>query len=379
MGCREKLADPSINSAMRGEKKVEPTVTIIRNLSKKKKPETQKLGFGKYFSDHMFLINFDEKNEWHNPRILPYDTLPLEPAAAVLHYAQAVFENHKAFLGPAGEILLFRFKDYCKRLENSAHRLCLPLPPFDWIREGLFRLLNIDKDWIPSMPLTSLNIRHSIIATEPFLGVKPAAEYLYFIITGPVGAYYSKGFSPVKILVEEQNSRAAPGGLGAAKTGGNYAAGLSAQMSAAQRGYDQVLWLDACEKRFVEEVGAMNIFFNFEDELATPGLNNTILPGITRESVLTICRDLNLKVSERSISIQEVIEKANTGKLIEVFGTGTAAVIAPVSEIFYKGDVIKIADGKIGTLAQKIFQTLTDIQYGKTPDPYGWREIVEVA
>ncbi len=355
---------------------MEIKVTPIRQHLKKLKPDPSNLGFGRYFSDHMFLMDFNERNGWQNPRIIPYGPLNLEPAAAVLHYAQEVFDNHKAFRGSGGEIALFRPKDYLRRLLNSAERMCIPKFPMEWVYQGLTDLLRIDRDWVPSAPLTSLNIRHSIIATEPFLGVAPSTEYIYFIIIGPVGAYYSGGFSPVKILVEDKTARAVPGGVGAAKTGGNYAAGLRAQNLASKKGYDQVLWLDGCERCYIEEVGAMNIFFKFKDEVVTPPLTGTILPGITRDSVLAICRDLGVKVSERRISIDEVIYGAETGQLAEVFGTGTAAVVAPISELSYKGKTITFSDDRAGQFAVKIFNTLTDIQYGKSPDPYGWRVIV---
>jgi len=355
---------------------MEIKITQIRQHLKKLKPDPSNLGFGRYFSDHMFLMDFNDENGWQNPRIVPYGPLNLDPAAAVLHYAQEVFDNHKAFRGSGGEIALFRPKDYLRRLANSAERMCIPAFPMDWIYQGLWDLLRIDRDWVPSAPLTALNIRHSIIATEPFLGVKPSTEYMYFIIIGPVGAFYSGGFSPVKILVEDSTVRAVPGGVGAAKTGGNYAAGLKAQDLALKKGYDQVLWLDGCERCYVEEVGAMNIFFKFKGELVTPPLTGTILPGITRDSVLAICRDLMVKASERPVSIDEVIEGAKSGQLQEVFGTGTAAVVAPVSELSYRGKSMIFSDGQAGRLAKKIFNTLTDIQYGKILDPHGWREMV---
>jgi branched-chain amino acid aminotransferase len=339
-------------------------------------PQDANLGFGRYFSDHMFLLDYTPEGGWHNPRIAPYAPLTLEPSAAILHYAQQVFENHKAFRGSQGEIALFRVRDYFKRLSRSADRMCIPQVPSDLHHEALQRLIQIDKNWVPSAPLTALNVRHAIIAVDPSLGVQPSKHYLMFIITGPVGSFFAEGLAPVKILIEDRYVRAALGGVGEAKTGGNYAGSLKAQAEAAAKGFSQVLWLDAKEGRYVEEVGAMNIFFKFKHELATPPLSGTILPGITRDSILTLSRDMGLTVHERPIRIDEVIDQIRSGELEEVFGTGTAAVVSPVGTLSYKGETWTVGSGQAGKTAQQLLQKLTDIQYGRVKDPYGWREVI---
>jgi branched-chain amino acid aminotransferase len=350
----------------------------VKLAEPRKNPPQQdvNLGFGRYFSDHMFLLDYTPERSWHNPRIIPYAPLSLEPAAAILHYAQQVFENHKAFRGGQGEIALFRVRDYFKRLSRSADRMCIPQVPAELHHEALKRLIQIDKNWVPSAPLTALNVRHTIIAVDSSLGVQPSKKYLMFIITGPVGSFFAEGFAPVKILIEARYVRAAPGGVGEAKTGGNYAAGLKAQAEAAAKGFSQVLWLDAKEGHYVEEVGAMNIFFKFKHELATPPLGGTILPGITRDSILTLSRDMGLTVHERPIRIDEVMDKIRSGELEEVFGTGTAAVVSPVGTLSYKGESWVVGNGRAGQTAEQLLQKLTDIQYGRVKDPYGWREVI---
>jgi len=352
-------------------------VTLVRpGLARQKPADESKLGFGIYFSNHMFLLDYNAKAGWHEPRIVPYGPLIMDPAATILHYGQEAFDGHKAYRGPNGEVALFRARDNLARLSRTCARMCIPAYPEDLAHEAMKKLIQIDKDWVPSAPGTSLYVRPIIIATEPFLGVKPSTQYLFYIITGPVGAYYPEGFAPVRILVEEEYVRAAPGGIGFAKTSANYAASLKAQVEAHDKGYTQVLWLDAVQRKFVEEVGTMNIAFKFKNELVTPPLAGTILPGITRDSVLTICRDMGLKVSERPVSIDEVMAGASSGELEEVFGIGTAAVISPVAALGYRGQDFTIGDGQAGPLSQDLFTRLTDIQYGLAPDPYGWREVV---
>ena len=356
---------------------MEIAINLQRETMHRSKPiEESKLGFGRYFSNHMFLMNYREEAGWENPRIQPYGKISLEPASAVFHYAQEIFENHKAFRNKREEVVLFRVNDYLDRLSNSADRMCMPNVPRDLHLEGLRQLIRIDKDWVPSHPMTALNIRHAMIAIEPFLGVRPAKEYIFFIITGPVGAYFSEGLSPVKILVEDIFVRAALGGVGNAKTGGNYAASLKAQSKAQSKGYAQVLWLDANQRKFIEEVGAMNIFFKFKDELVTPPLTGTILPGITRDSVIRLVKDMGVVVNERPISIDEVIEKVGSGELREVFGSGTAAIVSPVGVLGYGGKNYSIADGRAGELTQRVLKALTEIQYGFVSDPYGWVDVV---
>ena len=355
---------------------MEIPVTNPRPYMMRKKPEDEsKLGFGQYFSNHMFLMDFNREKGWHDPRIVPYGPFSMDPASVVLHYAQEVFEGLKAY-NTKGQISLFRPMENIKRMSRSCDRICIPAYPEDVVYEGMKKLVMIDREWVPSAPGTSLYIRPTIIATEPFLGVRPADEYLLYVITGPVGAYYATGFAPVNILVEDRYTRAAPGGVGEAKTSGNYAAALKAQMEAHDKGFSQVLWLDGKERKYVEEVGTMNIMFKFKDELVTAPLDGTILPGITRKSVLTLAKDMGLTINERKLSIDEVTEKAASGELEEVFGTGTAAVIAPVSSLSYKGQDYKIGTGQTGKLAQQLFDSITAIQLGTKEDPYGWRVVL---
>ncbi len=353
-------------------------VTPVTAENRRPRPDSEAdLGFGRFFSDHMFLLDYDLETGWTDARIQPYGQIPLEAAAGVLHYAQEVFDNHKVFRRAGGELALFRINDYLDRLARSAERMCIPTPPRELHLRALKKLLQLDRDWAPSAPLTALNVRHAIIATEPFLGVRPSRRYCLFIITGPVGSYYAEGFDPVRILVEDRYVRAAPGGVGQAKTGGNYAAGLKAQSEAQAKGYSQVLWLDAKERSYIEEVGAMNIFFKFKDELVTPPLTGTILPGVTRDSIITLARSLGLEVKERPVSIREVIQKADSGELEEIFGTGTAAVVSPVSCLGYQGREVAASDGRPGPVARELLKALTEIQSGLAPDPHGWVEIVD--
>lgn len=353
-------------------------ITLIRpGMARQKPADESKLGFGIYFSNHMFILDFEIKRGWHSPRIVPYAPFILDPAAVVLHYGQEVFDGHKAYRHPDNRIALFRARDNLKRMHQSCEQLCIPEFPADLVYAGLKKLVRVDQNWIPSAPGTSLYVRPTIIATEAFLGVRPAHEYIFYIITGPVGAYYPEGFNPVTILVETNYVRAAPGGLGQAKTSGNYAASLRAQVEAHAKGFTQVLWLDAVERRWVEEVGTMNICFKFKDELVTPPLAGTILPGITRASILTMCREMGLVVNERPVSIDEVIDKAKSGELEEAFGLGTAAVVSPVASFGYKNEQVTVADGQTGKLARELFQKLTDLQYGLAPDTYGWLDFVE--
>lgn len=352
-------------------------VTYVRETMKRFKPEDESsLGFGNYFSNHMFLLDYKGAAGWHNPRIVPYGPLPFELASVVFHYAQEVFEGLKAYRGEGDEISLFRPKANLARMQHSCERMCIPAYPEELVHEGLKQLVEIDKDWVPSSEGSTLYVRPTVIATENFLGVRPAEEYLLFIITGPVGAYYASGFAPVKIMVEDDYVRAVRGGVGESKTSGNYAASLKAQVEAHDKGFAQVLWLDGVERKYVEEVGTMNIFFKFRNELTTAPLGGTILPGITRDSVLTMARDMGLSVNERPISIDEVIDGARNGELVEVFGTGTAAVISPVSVLHFKGEDITIGNGETGPLSQELYDTLTAYQFGGKADPYGWREVI---
>jgi branched-chain amino acid aminotransferase len=335
--------------------------------------ETQ-LGFGDIFTDHMFLMNYEAGKGWFKPRIEPYGDLSIDPAAMALHYGQEIFEGLKAYHGRGGDLYLFRPRENFKRFNRSAARLCMPEMELDLVMEGLKRLILLDREWVPRTEGTSLYIRPTMFATEPHLGVRPAASYLFYIIIGPVGAYYKEGLNPVKIYVEDFYVRASPGGTGEVKTAGNYAASLLAAEKAKKKGFTQVLWLDAAEKKYVEEVGTMNMFFVIGEEVITAPLNGSILPGITRDSVIQIVKDWGMNLSERSLSIDEVIEAAQNGTLKEAFGTGTAAVISPVGQITYKGEDHIVAGGKMGELSQSLYSEIVSIQYGEKPDPHGWVE-----
>jgi branched-chain amino acid aminotransferase len=348
-------------------------VTKVSPEKLKKKPSKgAALGFGKMFSDHMFLIEYDKGKGWHDPRIEPYHALSLDPATIVLHYGQGIFEGLKAYRWQNGEIWLFRPRENYERLNFSARRLCMPEISAEDALEATRELVRLEKDWVPSEPGSSLYIRPTMIATEVAVGVHVAAKYLFYIIVGPVGAYYPQGFSPTDIFITEKYARAAMGGLGQAKTMANYAASLLAQEEAQEMGYTQVLWLDPVERKYVEEVGTSNIFFYLGDELVTPALTGTILAGITRDSVIHMARDWGMKVSERRISLDEVLAALEQGTLKEAFATGTAAVISPVGKLAYRDKAYPVNDGEVGPLAQKLYDTIMGIQYGKVKDPYGW-------
>ncbi len=352
---------------------MEISITKSSTIGRKPRPKSEaELGFGKYFTDHMFLMDYEKGQGWLHPRIVPYGPLSLDPSAMVLHYGQEIFEGLKAYRWTDGTIALFRPDKNIERWNRSARRLCMAETDPEMFMEGMKTLILLDRDWIPSSPGTSLYIRPTMIATEAALGVKPSSRYLFFIIIGPVGPYYPEGFSPTRIYVTKSYVRAAKGGVGETKTGGNYAASLYAATKAQELGYTQVLWLDAAEHKYVEEVGTSNIFFRIGDELITPPLAGTILPGVTRDSVLCLAREWGIPVNERLITIDEVLQAAETGRLQEMFATGTAAVISPVGGIGYQDRVIPVADGKTGPLAQRLYDEITGIQYGQKPDPYGW-------
>jgi branched-chain amino acid aminotransferase len=349
-------------------------LTITKADQLKTKPDDSKLSFGTIFTDYMFNMDYNPQDGWHNPRIEPYASIDMDPATMVLHYGQGVFEGLKAYRTETGAVQLFRPRDNFKRMNNSSRRLCIPEIDENLALEFLKKLLTIEKNWVPSAPGTSLYIRPTIIATDPFLGVRASHTYRFFIILSPVGAYYAEGFNPVKIWVTRHYVRAVRGGVGEAKTPGNYAASLYAAEQAHKHGYTQVLWLDGIEQEYIEEVGAMNIFFVINGELITPMLNGSILPGITRDSVIGLAKMWGIKVSERKIGISEVIDVHASGKLDEIFGSGTAAVISPVGEIKCGDTVITVSDGKVGAMANRFYKELTDIQYGKTKDSAGWIE-----
>jgi branched-chain amino acid aminotransferase len=340
---------------------------------KRKPADESKLGFGDIQTDHMFLMNHEAGRGWFDPRIEPYGPISLDPAAMALHYGQEIFEGLKGYRGIDGALYLFRPLENFKRMNRSAARLCMPELDLGFCMEALQRLILLDQDWVPRSRGTSLYIRPTMLATEPHLGVRPAHAYLFYIIIGPVGAYYKEGLNPVKIYVEGEYVRAAIGGTGAIKTAGNYAASLLAAEKAKEKGFTQVLWLDARERRYVEEVGTMNMFFVIDDEVITAPLNGSILPGITRDSVIQIVRHWGQRVSERSLAIDEVIAAARSGRLKEAFGTGTAAVISPVGQITFKGEDHVVAGGRMGELSQRLYNEIVAIQYGEKADPWGWR------
>lgn len=347
-------------------------IKIEITKSPKPKPDESKLGFGKYFTDHMFLMDYEEGKDWFNPRIVPYQPLQIDPATTVLHYGQAIFEGMKAYHTPDGRILLFRPRKNMERINRSNDRMCIPPIDPDFGVEAIKTLVKLDSSWIPKAPNTSLYIRPFVIGMDPFLGVKASRTYLFIIILSPVGPYFPQGVNPVNIWVESEYVRAVRGGTGEAKAAGNYAGGLKAQVIAAKKGYVQVLWLDGVERKYIEEVGAMNVFFKIGDEVITPILSGSILPGITRESVIFLLKQWGIKTSERKISIQEIYEEYKKANLKEAFGTGTAAVISPIGELNWNDTKMIINQNKTGPLSQKLYDTITGIQFGRIKDEYGW-------
>ena len=337
-----------------------------------KPKDESKLGFGKLYSDHMFTARWTAAGGWEQGVVKKYGPLDLAPASLVLHYGQTIFEGLKAYRNQHGTINLFRPLKNLERFNRSAARLDLPQVPDEMFMGAIEALLELDHEWIPHSHGTSLYIRPTMIATEPYIGLKSASEVLFFIITGPVGAYYPEGFNPVKISVCEAYSRAGPGGLGAAKTAANYAASLLAEKDAIKRGYTQVLWLDAAERKYVEEVGSMNILFKIGGTVISPPPGETILAGITRDSALGLLRSWKVPVKEYRITIDEVLQAHADGTLEEVFGAGTAAVISPVGLLEYKGKTYEVAGGRTGPVARKLFDELMNIQYGLRPDPFHW-------
>ncbi len=344
---------------------------------KAKPTDASKLGFGNYFTDHMFMMNYDTGKGWHDARIVPYGPLSLDPAAMCLHYGQEVFEGMKAYRAPDGRVLLFRPDKNMARLNLSNERLCIPAIDEEFAVEAIKKLVSIEQDWIPDGPDTSLYIRPFIIAVDPHVGVHPADHLIFMVILSPVGCYYPEGLNPVKIYVERQYVRAVKGGTGFAKTAGNYASSLKAQEVAASQGYTQVLWLDGVERKYIEEVGTMNVFFKIGGKIVTPALQGSILGGITRMSCIEMLRSWGMEVEERPLALQEVVDAAANGTLEEAFGTGTAAVISPIGELKVDDQVIAINGGAIGETAQKLYDSLTDLQNGRADDTFGWTVCVD--
>ncbi|MGN0660532.1 MAG: branched-chain amino acid aminotransferase [Oscillospiraceae bacterium] len=353
-------------------------IKITKTSNPKEKPKKgEKLSFGHIFTDHMFVMNYTEGKGWYDARIVPFGSITLSPAAMVFHYGQEMFEGLKAYKNEDGEAFLFRPDMNAKRANNSNDRLCIPHIPEEDFVQAIKAVVSVDKDWIPTDPGTSLYIRPFVIATDEFLGVAPSKNYLFMVILSPSGAYYESGLAPVGIWIEDEYVRAVKGGMGFAKTGGNYAASLIAQVKAHDGGFSQVLWLDGVERKYIEEVGAMNIFFKIDGKIVTPMLNGSILPGITRNSVITLCKDWGYEVEERRISVDELIDAQKSGRLEECFGTGTAAVISPVGKLKYMDDVMTINGGEIGEVSHRLYDTITAIQWGRAEDKFGWRVKVD--
>lgn len=351
-------------------------IQFTENEMKNEKTPADQLVFGTKFTDHMFIADYTEGTGWHDHRIVPYQPLTLDPSASILHYGQTIFEGMKAYLSEDGIVRLFRPEQNMKRMNNSADRLSMPQIEEELALEALKQLIQLDKEWIPTEPGTSLYIRPFMIATEAHLGVSASKTYSFIIIMSPVGSYYKEGIHPVKILVESEYVRAVAGGTGTAKTAGNYASSLKAQEVADREGYAQVLWLDGLERKYIEEVGSMNVFFKIDGEVVTPALNGSILDGITRKSIIELLKYWGVPITERKVSMEEIREAYLKGKLDEAFGTGTAAVISPIGELRWKGELFYVNNGETGELSQKLYDTLTGIQHGIIEDPFGW--VVEV-
>ncbi len=348
-------------------------IAVEQTQTPKPLPPSDNLGFGRYFSDHMFLCEYTEGKGWKDPRIVPYGPLPLDPGASVLHYGQALFEGMKAFRGEKdGKIRIFRPEMNWKRLVSGAERLAMQAPPQDLFMSAVKKFVKIEERWVPSAKGTALYLRPTLIGTEGFLGVRPSSNYLFYLIGSPAGGYFGEGIEAVKIWVEKKYSRCAPGGIGAVKAGGNYAASLIAALEAKKKGFSQVLWLDSSQHRFVEEVGTMNVFFVIDGKVLTPPLGGTILPGVMRDSAIQALKKKGYKVEERQVSIDEVVMAHERGLLTEVFGTGTAASVSPVGQLGFEERTITINDGRPGPVARDIYATLIDIQYGRHTDDMHW-------
>lgn len=348
-------------------------IKINKTATPKELPgEDNPLVFGTIFTDHMFIMDYETGRGWHDPRVIPYQPISLDPSAMVFHYGQEMFEGLKAYKAADGRTLLFRPNKNIVRANTTNRRICIPEIPEEDFLQAIKAVVKVDEAWIPTKPGTSLYIRPFIIATDPFLGVRPSNRYMFMIILSPVGAYYPEGLNPVKIWIENDYVRAVKGGIGEAKTGANYVASMKAQMKAHEEGYSQVLWLDGVERKYIEEVGAMNIFFKINGTIVTPELNGSILPGVTRDSVIQLCKEWGLPVEERRISIDEIEAAHKNGSLEEIFGTGTAAVISPVGHLRWNDHVMQIGDGGIGEVSQKLYDTITGIQLGDIPDKNNW-------
>jgi len=368
-----KMFNKPKNAAAWRSRQMEIKVLPLPDEKKKARfTDESKLGFGRIFTDRMLMVEWKAGQGWIDARIQPYAPFVLDPSCLVFHYAQEIFEGLKAYKWEDGTIALFRPEINARRFNLSADRLCMPDIPEDLFLEGITELIKLEKDWVPGSAETSLYIRPTMIAVEPVLGVKTSDHYYFYVILSPVGAYYAAGFNPVKILVEDYYVRSVPGGTGEAKTGGNYAASLKAAQEAKRKGFDQVLWLDGIHKKYIEEVGSMNMFFVYDGHVVTAPLTGSILKGVTRDSVMQLADSLGFRIEERQVAIDELTADIRAGKVKEAFGSGTAAVITPVGILGYKGENITVGDGGVGKLTQKLYDTLTGIQYGKIEDTFGW-------
>ena len=352
-------------------------ISFTPNPNPKPRPDPDTLVFGKTFTDHMFLMNYDAGQGWHHPRVEPYGPLPFELSCMVFHYAQEIFEGMKAYRTPEGKVRLFRPYENARRMNSSCRRLCIPEIPEEDFVQAVKAVVSADRDWVPDKAGTSLYIRPFIIATDCSLGVHASRSYLFAVICCPVGAYYPEGINPVKIYVEDQDVRAVKGGTGFTKCGGNYAASIRAGERAEEQGFSQVLWLDGVHRKYIEEVGSMNVMFKIGGTVVTPELTGSVLPGITRKSCLELIRSWGIPVEERLISAQELFDAAQAVTLEEAWGTGTAAVVSPIGLLAEGETRVEVGGGQIGRLTQRLYDTLTGIQWGTEPDPYGWMVPVE--
>lgn len=347
-------------------------IEIHRATPLKPKPDPHSLGFGKFFTDHMFIMDYSADIGWHNARIVPFENLSIHPASTVLHYGSEIFEGLKAYKTPSGDVQLFRPMENIKRMNNSAKRICLPTLDEEFVLHILETFVHTERDWVPSLPGTSLYLRPFMFGNDESLGVHSVSNATFVVIASPVGSYYKEGINPVSIMIESEDVRAVRGGTGYAKCGGNYAASNRAAEMAAQKGYSQVLWLDGVERKYIEEVGAMNVMFRLGDTVVTPALSGSILPGITRMSCIQLLTSMGIKVEERSICVDEVIHGLESGLLTEAWGCGTAAVISPIGTLSYKGKEYAINNGDIGQITGNLYNMLTGIQWGTLPDEFEW-------
>ncbi len=347
-------------------------ISITKTTCPKEKPEASTLGFGQYFSDHMFMMDYSREEGWHDARIVPFAPISLHPASTVLHYGSEIFEGLKAYRRADGKVQMFRPIENIRRMNRSADRMCLPQIPEDMAMEALTTFVKMEEDWTPSAPGTSLYLRPFMYGNDETLGVHAVHKATYVIIASPVGSYYKEGINPVKIMIESEDVRAVRGGTGEGMCGGNYAASHRAGERAEQKGYSQVLWLDGVHRKYIEEVGAMNVMFKIAGEVVTPALSGSILPGITRKSCIEVLKSKGYKVTERLISIDELAAAMADGTLEEAWGCGTAAVVSPIGELCYKDVKYPVNEGKIGETTQMLYDTLTGIQWGKVEDTFGW-------